>query len=96
MFNTRKAKRINTKIPSVSRSAILVEKDVATDIDDIKIKKTNFLIREKYIKDVQLTTLYFALQWLAWRDGFRTMNWREAVGDIETTIKEIKHLLALV
>jgi len=33
---------------------------------------------------------------LAWQDGFRTVNWREAVGDIDTTMKEIRHLLALI
>jgi hypothetical protein len=34
--------------------------------------------------------------WLAWQDSFRTYDWIEAVGDLETTTKEIAHLLLLV
>jgi hypothetical protein len=48
----------------------------------------------KYGRKSQLSTLQPVM--LAWRDGFRTVNWREAVGDIETTMKEITHLLALI
>ena len=33
---------------------------------------------------------------LAWWDSFRTYNWPKAVGDIETTMKEINQLMALV
>ena len=34
--------------------------------------------------------------WLAWQDGFRTFRWSEAVGDLDTYMKEIGHLLSLV
>jgi site-specific DNA recombinase len=33
---------------------------------------------------------------LAWQSAFRTYNWSKAIGDLETTNKEITHLLSLV
>ncbi len=33
---------------------------------------------------------------LAWESAFRTYDWAKAVGDLETTNKEITHLLSLV
>jgi hypothetical protein len=63
----------------------------------------NFFITKLYqgsrvlpgvIKNIPAKQGYFS--WLAWRDGFRTMKWREAVGDLDTTLKQIRHLLSLV
>jgi len=33
---------------------------------------------------------------LAWQGAFRTYNWGLAIGDLETTTKEVNHLLSLV
>jgi len=33
---------------------------------------------------------------LAWQADFRTLEWGKAVGDLETTKREIEHLLSLV
>jgi len=35
------------------------------------------------------------LSWLTWQKKFRTFDWIDAVGDLETTNKEINHLLSL-
>ncbi len=45
-------------------------------------------------KKESLLTLFLIV--LAWQDGFRTYDWGRAVGDLETTMKEIRHLMALV
>jgi len=34
--------------------------------------------------------------WLTWQRNFRTFDWIDAVGDLETTNKEINHLLSLI
>ena len=33
---------------------------------------------------------------LAWQADFRTYDWSKAIGDLETTKREIGHLLSLV
>ena len=33
---------------------------------------------------------------LAWQSAFRTFDWAKAIGDLETTSKEIKYLMSLV
>jgi hypothetical protein len=33
---------------------------------------------------------------LAWQSAFRTYDWREAIGDADTIIGEVQHLLSLV
>jgi hypothetical protein len=33
--------------------------------------------------------------WLTWQKKFRTFDWIDAIGDLETTNKEINHLLSL-
>jgi len=51
------------------------------------------------ITDLNEKTSEFSLAFsilLAWQDAFRTFDWITAVGDLETTTKEIKYLLALV
>lgn len=33
---------------------------------------------------------------LAWKESFRTFDWHGALGDLETTKKEIAHLMSLI
>lgn len=35
------------------------------------------------------------LVWLTWQKKFRTFDWINAIGDLETTNKEINYLLSL-
>ena len=65
-----------------------------------------FWIRDKKIVKAKLTPLMENLvkeshlvinndNWLTWQKKFRTFDWIDAVGDLETTNKEIKYLLSL-
>jgi hypothetical protein len=56
-------------------------------------KNLEFTLRKPYNLILELSG---CPDWLAWQDGFRTYNWMNAVGDLETTTKEITHLLSLL
>lgn len=45
---------------------------------------------------VPITDKIMIFFWLAWAESFRTFDWHATLGDLETTKKEIAHLLSLV